>query len=164
MLMPSSGPQLTATLWNLRESNAYVSRASELAKARSQDAQVRDLADKMEREHRDMDVEIKVYAQRHNVDLNLIRPEQVDAKAEVAEHQGFLNHLETVTGPTFDQEFMAAMSAEHRTLNGRITMARELAPDDEAKDMFSSLLRRVQRHQGLMDSWLRRSSIQARAR
>ena len=122
----------TAAQINMTEANM-----AKMAQERASRQEVKDYAQRLERDHINANQMLSSMASQLQVKL----PEGLDAR-----HQATVNRLSNLTGPQFDQQFLQMQIKAHQDAINQFQRASKQADNQEVKDYANRLLPTLQEH------------------
>ena len=145
--MSRNVPSATDTAWAQRvaQSSAAEIRLAELARLRTSNQAVRDLAQKLSDDHGKASDELKQIASRKGIPL----PAATDAKSEA-----LYDRLSKMNGVEFDQAYASAMYDEHRTDIADFQKQADSGGDPDLKSFAIKTLPILQEHLRIAENLL----------
>lgn len=140
-------PNLPDTMAKLSSINRAEIKLGELAKARGQSPEVKQLGEMLIEDHKNAQQKVDEVTQAQKIKLN----REVEKKT-ADEHAATLNRLQELKGAEFDREFLTAMEKGHAEAIQLVKSARSGSADAKVTQMLDEILPVLEKHHARAES------------
>lgn len=138
--------KLKSVLSFLHTSNQSEIKHAKLAADRAQSTDVKQFADRMNRDHSDADKKLTDLAMKKGIDLNPMQPVDPVHAALMNVDSKMEQSLQSKKGAMFDASYIAPEAMEHQLVLSVIEEGQKFAKDDEVKKLLNDMHSTVSQH------------------
>lgn len=138
--------KLKSVLSFLHTANQSEIKHAKLAADRAQTTDVKQFADRMNRDHSDADKKLTDLAMKKGIDLNPMQPVDPVHAALMNVDSKMEQSLQSKKGAMFDASYIAPEAMEHQLILSVIEEGQKVAKDDEVKKLLNDMHSTISQH------------------
>jgi predicted outer membrane protein len=152
--LPASAPNEVTALWTAHKDTGFVLQATDKAKNKASDEQVKQIAQRVQKDFAQINRELEQFANQREANLSGPSPGDVGMAAQAQDQDQALGRLDHLQASAFDHQYMTDILGANDHMEEQLQAASANTADNEARDLFASMTATLEEDRQAEQSWL----------